>query len=270
MRGDLERGAPRRSASSSASSSQSGRKVHLHVSDDGRGFDLAAVSAAGREGFGLTSMRERAHAFGGAFDVHSRPGSGTQVEVGAVSDPVRVLLADDHVPTRHDIRRALEADSRFVVCAEAGDAPAAIEAAVRETPDICVLDVRMPGSGVAAAWEISSRLPQTKIVMLTVSSDDTDLFASLRAGASGYLLKDMDPATASGRARRRPERRGRAPAGAHGAGDRGVPGPEPETAGRAREGRLRDAHEPRMAGPRPPAPGAHRRRRSRAGSSSPR
>lgn len=111
-----------------------------------------------------------------------------------MSTPVRVLLADDHVPTRHDIRRALESDSRFVVCAEAGDAPAAIEAAVRETPDICVLDVRMPGSGVAAAWEISSRLPQTKIVMLTVSSDDTDLFASLRAGASGYLLKDMDPA----------------------------------------------------------------------------
>ncbi len=60
---------------------QNGRKVHLRVSDDGRGFDLAAVSAAGREGFGLTSMRERAHAFGGAFEVHSRPGSGTQVDV---------------------------------------------------------------------------------------------------------------------------------------------------------------------------------------------
>jgi DNA-binding NarL/FixJ family response regulator len=107
---------------------------------------------------------------------------------------VRVLLADDHVPTRDDVRRALEADARFVVCAEAGDAPAAIEEAVREAPDVCILDVHMPGGGVAAAWEISTRLPQTKIVMLTVSRDDTDLFASLRAGASGYLLKDMDPA----------------------------------------------------------------------------
>jgi DNA-binding NarL/FixJ family response regulator len=106
---------------------------------------------------------------------------------------IRVLLADDHVPTRDDIRRALERDSRFSVCAEAGDAPLAIEHAVREQPDVCVLDVRMPGGGVAAAWEISSRLPGTKIVMLTVSSDDVDLFASLRAGASGYLLKDMDP-----------------------------------------------------------------------------
>jgi DNA-binding NarL/FixJ family response regulator len=111
-----------------------------------------------------------------------------------VSETIRVLLADDHVPTRDDVRRALEADARFVVCAEAGDAPGAIERAVREGPEVCVLDVRMPGGGVAAAWEISTRLPQTKIVMLTVSRDDTDLFASLRAGASGYLLKDMDPA----------------------------------------------------------------------------
>ena len=111
-----------------------------------------------------------------------------------MSGAVRVLLADDHVPTRDDIRRALEADSRFAVCAEAGDAAAAIDGAVREGPDVCILDVRMPGGGVAAAWEISTRLPQTKIVMLTVSRDDTDLFASLRAGAAGYLLKDMDPA----------------------------------------------------------------------------
>ena len=76
-------------------------------------------------------------------------------------------------------------DPRFVVCAVAGDAPDAIERAIRESPDLCILDVRMPGGGVAAAWEISSRLPETKIVMLTVSSDDGDLFASLRAGASG-------------------------------------------------------------------------------------
>jgi DNA-binding NarL/FixJ family response regulator len=111
-----------------------------------------------------------------------------------VTRTVRVLLADDHVPTRDDIRRALESDERFTVCAEAGDAPLAIESALRESPDVCVLDVRMPGGGVAAAWEISTRLPETRIVMLTVSSDDADLFASLRAGASGYLLKDMDPA----------------------------------------------------------------------------
>jgi DNA-binding NarL/FixJ family response regulator len=106
---------------------------------------------------------------------------------------VRVVIADDHAPTRADIRMALERDPRFRVVAEAPDAFAAIEAAARERPDVCLLDVHMPGGGVAATWEISARLPQTKIVMLTVSREEADLFAALRAGAAGYLLKDMDP-----------------------------------------------------------------------------
>ena len=108
--------------------------------------------------------------------------------------PIRVLLADDHAPTRSDVKEILEADPRFRVVAEVADAAAAIEGAVREQPDVCLLDVNMPGSGVGAAWEISARLPQTKIVMLTISREDQHLFAALRAGASGYLLKDMDPA----------------------------------------------------------------------------
>ena len=106
----------------------------------------------------------------------------------------RVLVADDHDPTRSDVRTALEEDVRFSVCAEAADAPTAVEAAVREGPDLCLLDIRMPGGGVAAAWEISARLPEAKIVMLTVSQDDRDLFAALRAGATGYLLKESNPA----------------------------------------------------------------------------
>jgi DNA-binding NarL/FixJ family response regulator len=106
---------------------------------------------------------------------------------------VRVLIADDHAPTREDVRRALETDPRFEVVAEVADAFAAIEDAVRLRPDLCLLDVHMPGGGVAAAWEITGRLPETKIVMLTVSDDQRTLLAALRAGASGYLLKDMDP-----------------------------------------------------------------------------
>jgi DNA-binding NarL/FixJ family response regulator len=109
------------------------------------------------------------------------------------SGPIRVLLADDHAPTREDVRFALEQDGRFVVCAEAGDVPGAIEAAVRERPDVCVLDLNMPGWGVAGAWEIRARLPQAKLLMLTVSRAENDLFAALRAGVDGYLLKDMDP-----------------------------------------------------------------------------
>ena len=106
--------------------------------------------------------------------------------------PLRVLIADDHAPSRDDVREALERDERFGACVLAADAAEAIQAAVRERPDVCLLDIRMPGSGLAAAWEIAARLPQTKIVMLTVSDDDADLFAALRAGADGYLLKTMN------------------------------------------------------------------------------
>lgn len=106
--------------------------------------------------------------------------------------PLRALIADDHEPTRDDIQRVLRNDDRFDVCAVAADAPQAVQAAVRERPDVCLLDVRMPGNGVAAAWEITARLPDAKIVMLTVSDEDADLFAALRAGADGYLLKAMN------------------------------------------------------------------------------
>lgn len=106
--------------------------------------------------------------------------------------PSRVLVADDHAPTREDIFRVLDGEERFTVCAVAADAAAAVQAAMRERPDICLLDIRMPGGGVAAAWEIAARLPEAKIVMLTVSEDDADLFAALHAGAVGYLLKTMN------------------------------------------------------------------------------
>jgi DNA-binding NarL/FixJ family response regulator len=103
----------------------------------------------------------------------------------------RVLVADDHAPTREDIRAAIEADERFTVVAVAADAAGAVQAAIRERPDVALLDMRMPGSGAAAAWEITARLPDTRAVMLTISRADEDLFAALRAGASGYLLKTI-------------------------------------------------------------------------------
>lgn len=110
-----------------------------------------------------------------------------------MTDVARVLLADDHAPTRADIRDALEIDGRFLVVAEAADAAGAVSRALRVRPDVCVLDLNMPGSGVAAAWEIASRLPTTKVVMLTVSDEDEHVRSALRAGAVGYLLKDMNP-----------------------------------------------------------------------------
>lgn len=103
-------------------------------------------------------------------------------------------MADDHVPLRVRIREALEAGGCDVV-GEGGTAAAAIELTTQHRPDVVLLDVHMPGSGIRAAREISRALPGTAIVMLTRSSEDDDLFDSLRAGAAGYLLKDADPAT---------------------------------------------------------------------------
>jgi DNA-binding NarL/FixJ family response regulator len=104
---------------------------------------------------------------------------------------LRVLVADDHAPTRDDVRRALE-DGGMTVCAEAAHAAHAVQQALETKPDICLLDLRMPGGGVAAAWEIAARVPTTKIVMFTVADDDANLFSALRAGAVGYLVKDFD------------------------------------------------------------------------------
>jgi two-component system NarL family response regulator len=108
-----------------------------------------------------------------------------------MSAPVRVLIADDHPPTRRGVRLTLEQQG-FLVCAEAASAQRAIEAALRERPDVCLLDVGMPGGGIRAAGEIATRLPETAVVMLTVSDSEDDLLDALRAGARGYLLKDMN------------------------------------------------------------------------------
>jgi two-component system nitrate/nitrite response regulator NarL len=110
----------------------------------------------------------------------------------AVTQALRVVIADDHPPTRAGVRQALELDG-FEVVADVGDAPKAVAAAHEQRPDVCVLDIHMPGGGIAAAREITGRHPGTAVVMLTASRDDEDLFEALRAGARGYLLKDMDP-----------------------------------------------------------------------------
>jgi len=103
-----------------------------------------------------------------------------------------VLLADDHGPLRRGVRVALEQNG-FRVVAECDDARSAVKAALRRRPAVCLLDIGMPGSGIEAAREIKAQLPETHVVMLTVSRDDRDVFAALQAGASGYLLKETDP-----------------------------------------------------------------------------
>jgi DNA-binding NarL/FixJ family response regulator len=105
---------------------------------------------------------------------------------------VQALVADDHAATRLGVRQALTADG-FDVVAEASTARAAVDLALEHRPDVCVLDIHMPGNGIAAAGEITRALPETAVVMLTYSRDEADLFDALRAGAQGFLVKDMDP-----------------------------------------------------------------------------
>lgn len=102
---------------------------------------------------------------------------------------VRVLVADDHPVTCMGIRHALEGGA-FVVCAEARDADAAVEAALRDRPDICLLDVHMPGGGILAAGRITDLVPGAAVVMISASTDDDTVFDALRAGAVGFLQKD--------------------------------------------------------------------------------
>ena len=110
------------------------------------------------------------------------------------TDPIRVVLADDHSRIRGRVREALEA-SGCEVCGEGASAADAVRLATEHRPDVALLDIHMPGSGIRAAREIAKALPQVTVVMLTQSAEEDDLFDSLRAGAAGYLLKDGDPAT---------------------------------------------------------------------------
>jgi DNA-binding NarL/FixJ family response regulator len=105
---------------------------------------------------------------------------------------IRAVIADDHAPTRMGVRMSLEADG-FEVVAEVATAPLAVAAAVEHQPDVVLLDIHMPGGGIVAAQGIAAQVPSAAVVMLTVSRDDEDLFEALRAGARGYLLKDIDP-----------------------------------------------------------------------------
>jgi len=106
--------------------------------------------------------------------------------------PLRVMLVDDHEIVRDGIRAMLDPEQDIVVTSEAGTVRDAIDEAERTKPDVVVMDVRLAdGSGIEATREIRAKLPSVRVLMLTSFADDEALFASIMAGASGYVLKQV-------------------------------------------------------------------------------
>jgi two-component system NarL family response regulator len=114
------------------------------------------------------------------------------LDVGGVEDPIKVLIVDDHALFRRGLQMVLEGESDIDVVGEAGDGHEAVDRAEAAAPDVVLMDVRMPRrTGIEATRVIKDTLPSTKILMLTISDEEADLYEAIKAGASGYLLKEI-------------------------------------------------------------------------------
>ena len=112
--------------------------------------------------------------------------------VRGAEEAIRVLIVDDHALFRRGLEMVLRQEVDITVVGEASGGTEAVEAAVDSTPDIVLMDVRMPrGSGIDACTAIKSAVPSAKIIMLTISDEEADLYEAIKAGAMGYLLKEI-------------------------------------------------------------------------------
>jgi len=113
-----------------------------------------------------------------------------------MADPIRILLVDDHALFRSGIRSLLQRHTEFDIVGEAGDGMEGVKRAAQLKPDVVLLDLHMPGlTGREAARLIAEEAPGSHVLMLTVSEDADDLIDTLRAGACGYLLKNIEADT---------------------------------------------------------------------------
>jgi two-component system NarL family response regulator len=107
-------------------------------------------------------------------------------------DPIRVLVVDDHALFRRGLEMVLEQEPDIDVVGEAEDGADAVQKATETTPDIVLMDVRMPKrGGIDACTAIKAAVPSSKIIMLTISDEEADLYDAIKAGAMGYLLKEI-------------------------------------------------------------------------------
>jgi DNA-binding NarL/FixJ family response regulator len=129
-----------------------------------------------------------------ALSMESDLRSGAAASPGATggAEPIRVLVVDDHVLFRRGLDMVLGQEPDIALVGEAGDGAEALAKAADLLPDIVLLDVRMPRrSGIEACAAIKEVVPTTRIIMLTISDDEADLYDAVKAGASGYLLKEI-------------------------------------------------------------------------------
>ncbi|MCX6067366.1 MAG: response regulator transcription factor, partial [Chloroflexi bacterium] len=108
--------------------------------------------------------------------------------------PIRLMIADDHKLFREGLKALLSITEDIEIVAESGDGQSTLELFITSQPNIILMDINMPGlNGIQVTQQIQSKYPNTGIIMLTMLEDDASVFAAMRAGARGYLLKGADP-----------------------------------------------------------------------------
>jgi CheY-like chemotaxis protein/two-component sensor histidine kinase len=174
--------------------------IGVVIEDDGSGFDPTRLTGPSWRHMGFRTSRERIESVGGSFQIEARLGRGTKVIVRLPTQremkPLRIMLVDDQVLFREGMVSLLETTpEKIQVVGEAENGLEATEKAKQLRPDLILMDIGMPRcDGLEATRQIKNQVPDVKIVMLTVSDHDSDLFEAIKAGAQGYLLKNLSAA----------------------------------------------------------------------------
>ena len=122
----------------------------------------------------------------------SQAGSPTLPDATQRPEPIRTIIVDDHALFRRGLEMVLEEEPDIELVGQASDGAEAVEKAAESLPDVVLMDIRMPrSSGIEACRAVKEAAPSAKIIILTISDEEEDLFEAIRAGASGYLLKDI-------------------------------------------------------------------------------
>jgi len=176
--------------------------LQVTIEDDGQGFDVHDQGRSDFPRFGISMMKERAEAIGGLLCINSEPGVGTTVivripishEIEDMTNKtgLRVVIADDHALFRDGIKSLLESEG-FQVVGEASNGQEAVELVHNLSPDLVLMDLSMPVmGGLDAIRLISADKPSVKVIVLTASEEDKDLFEAIKAGAQGFIPKNLE------------------------------------------------------------------------------